>query len=125
MLNWLMKLFGGAPQPRKMLDLEARLAPKDPVSPLHGEGEFEAWEDGSWRFEVEVEGPDGTPAPAGLVAFIDGVDVGPLTPRGDEAELKLSSRAGNTLATLPDAGSVLEVKGPAGEHLNGDFLHDR
>jgi len=74
---------------------------------------------------VEVEGHDGSPAPQGLVAFIDGVEVGSLTPRGDEAELKLSHRAGDTLAAFPDAGSTLEVKGPAGEHLSGAFYHDR
>jgi len=126
MLNWLMKILGGGqPQMRKLLDLEARLVAGDPASMLHGDGEYEAWEDGSWSFEVEVEGHDGSPAPQGLVAFIDGVEVGSLTPRGDEAELKLSHRAGDTLAAFPDAGSTLEVKGPAGEHLSGAFHHDR
>lgn len=126
MLNWLMKLIGGGqPQVRKMLDLEARLVPGDPASRLHGDGEYEAWEDGSWSFEVEVESPDGTQAPQGLVAYIDGVEIGPLIPRGDEAQLKLSHRAGDALATFPEVGSTLEVRGPSGEQLSGAFHHDR
>lgn len=127
MLNWLTKLFGGgAPRARKMLDLDARLSAADPASPLHGEAEYEAWEDGSWQFEVEVEGPDGTTAPAGLVAMINGAEVGALSPRGDEAELKLSQRRGDTLAVFPEVGSTIEVRDASGAVLvSGMFQPDR
>lgn len=126
MLDWLKNLFwGGGGRPRKVLDVEAHLAAADPTSALHGDGEYEAWDDGSWSFEVEVEGPDGTQAPAGITAFVDGVEIGTLVPRGDEAELKLSSRAGDTIAKTPAEGSTLEVRGPGGEQLSGTFRTDR
>lgn len=126
MFNWLIKLLGGGQsRVRKVLELEARLVATDSLLALHGDGEYEAWEDGSWAFEVEVEATNGSAVPEGLIAYIDGVEVGRLMPRGDEAELKVSHRAGDSLAMFPDSGAKLEVKGVAGEHLSGTFHHDR
>ena len=125
MLNWLKSLFGGgANRPVKTVDIEARLIAVDPASRLHGEAEFEAWADGRWSFEAEVESPDGgPPVPIGLVVHVDGVMIGPLTNRGDEAELKLRSDTGDA-AQMPKVGSSVEVHGPNGLLLSGMFHQD-
>lgn len=126
MLNWLKSLFGsGGGRPAKTVDIEAHLSAVDPASPLHGDAEFEAWEDGGWSFEAEVEGPDhGPPPPAGLTVVIDGKLVGPLTLRGDEAELKLRSGQG-VIPVVPAVGSTVEIHGPTGVLLTGTFQQDR
>ncbi|MEL7492323.1 MAG: hypothetical protein AAGJ73_16575, partial [Pseudomonadota bacterium] len=87
MLNWLKSLFASPPRAAKLLDLEAHLAAPDGGS-LHGDAEFEAWDDGRWEFEAELDHPGGAPA-GPLEVFVDGVLIGELTTRGSESELKL------------------------------------
>ncbi|MEO0465896.1 MAG: hypothetical protein AAF216_05095 [Pseudomonadota bacterium] len=125
MFNLLKSLFSGGPKaPAKVTDIEPRLAPVDPASPYHGEAEFEAWEDARWTFKAEVETRDGgPPVPGGLIVHVDGVAIGPLTNRGDEAELKLQAHTGDA-TQLPRQGSSVEVHGPAGPLLSGTLRND-
>lgn len=124
MFNWIKGLFGGGTASRQVLELKALLvAPQG--GPLRGEAEFEGWENGDWELEVEVEGPDGQPAPQGLSVLVDGVLLGELTARGDEAELKRSSRLGHEATVSPRVGSVIEVHGTQGLLLTGSFKPDR
>ncbi|MEL6324233.1 MAG: hypothetical protein AAGJ29_06400 [Pseudomonadota bacterium] len=122
MLNWLMRLFGTSPRARKIIDLEAHL---DAVSgsPLHGDIEFEAYDDGYWELEIEIDHPSGPPA-GPLDVKIGGEVVITLVPsNGHETEHKLVSGR-DVIPLEPLAGMAVEVAGPDGQLLTGTLRAD-
>ncbi|MEL6473869.1 MAG: hypothetical protein AAFQ21_07265 [Pseudomonadota bacterium] len=122
MLNWLKSLFSGPPRARKRVDLDARLSAPD-GGPLHGEEEFEAYDDGRWSFEVEVEHGHGG-APAGpLEAYLNVTSLGTLSLRGDESELKLFSDTG-ALPMEPAEGMAIDVRASGAIVVAGTFRRD-
>ena len=126
MLNFLKQLFQGTPRARKTLDLEARLTAAD-GSRMHGELEYEAYEDGSWELDIEVD--HFSPAPAGpLSVRIDGTEVHalPVATNRHESEAELSSRRGDTLSAQPSAGSKADIIDANGTVLmSGVFARER
>ena len=122
MWNWLKNLFGGAPRARKTIDLEAHLASVD-GGLLHGDAEYEEYDDGSWSFEAELE--HAGPAPAGPIeVFIDGVKIADLAPRDDESEVKLRSGV-DALAKTPTLGAAVEIRAGGAAVVKGVFQADR
>lgn len=125
MLNWLKKVFQYEPRPVKVKEIEARLSATD-GGHLHGDIEFEEYEDGNWEFEVEIE--HGRKPPEGPYDIrVNGQTVYslPVDMRRDETEKKYGSKFGDTLSIQPDTGMQVEVHTPAGLVLSGVFVPDR
>lgn len=126
MLNFLKQVFQGTPRARKTVDLEARLIAAD-GGQMHGELEYEAYEDGSWELDIEVD--HFTPAPAGpLRVRIDGKEVYslPVSTNRHESEAELSLKRGDTLLATPSVGSKAEIFDAHGTILmSGTFAPER
>lgn len=122
MLDFLKNMFGGK-KAAKTADLEAVLTSSIP-GVLKGEAEFEAYNDGSWELEVEVEKEAGAALAGPITVHIDGQQIGELAFRGKEAELKLKSGR-DTLSRAIASGTLIEVHGAAGAKLlSGTFAPD-
>ena len=119
MLNWLKSLFHVAPAPRKTVELQAKLLPTNGHR-LHGEAEFELYDNDGWELEAEVDFPSGERATS-MIMYIDGNPVLDLRPDYDESEGKLSSRRGDILDILPMEGMSVEIRQGDQTVLTGTF----
>ena len=124
MMNFLKKLFQSEPRPMKITNIEARLNAAD-GGRMHGELEYEAYDNGQWELEIDIEHMG--PAPNGpLDIRIDGRSLMslPVSQRGNDTEVKLSSRRGDTLSVTPAIGMSVEVRNATGVLLTGTFAAD-
>ena len=124
MMNFLKKLFQSEPRPMKITNIVARLNAAD-GGRMHGELEYEAYDNGQWELEIDIEHMG--PAPNGpLDIRIDGRSLMslPVSQRGNDTEVKLSSRRGDTLSVTPAIGMSVEVRNATGVLLTGTFAAD-
>ncbi|MEM8616817.1 MAG: hypothetical protein AAGF20_07760 [Pseudomonadota bacterium] len=123
MLDWLKSLFQSAPRPNKIIDLEAYLSPA-PGYTCTGDFECEAWDNGDWEIEIEVD--HNGPAPDGPWSVqVNGIEITQMTPSARH-ETELTLRAGqNTLEFALKAGMSVELHGPNGLLLSGTLQKDR
>lgn len=124
MFGWLKSLFNSDPAPRKISELEAKLYAPDGSRAVWGDVEFDAYEDGGWSLEIEIDHP--TEKPSGpLELKINGVTVHTfdVSPR-HETETKLNSLLGHTLAQAPEMGMTADVYSGGTMILSGTFQHD-
>jgi len=122
--DWLRHLFQTQPRGLKIVELEAHLAAVDGGT-LHGDVEFEGYDNGHWELDIDIEHPAGAPD-GPLDLKIDGQTITTLTPsRPDETERTLRPDRGDTLVVDPKVGMAVEVVGPTGTILIGTLALDR
>ncbi|MEM9374866.1 MAG: hypothetical protein AAGA72_01510 [Pseudomonadota bacterium] len=119
MLSWFKSLSKIKPLPRKTMELQANLQAIGGL-PMHGEAEFETYENGEWEFETEVDFRNGSPAEP-LTVYMKGRPIMSLRAEYDESEGKLSSRRGDILSVTPEEGMPIEVKRGGQTVLAGQF----
>lgn len=122
MLNLLRSIFQPKPRAQKLIDLEARLAPATGYT-CTGDFECEAWDNGHWEIEVEVDHNGSAPDGPWHVR-VDNKEITVMTPSArHETEVKL--RAGrDNLAFALEAGMKVEIHGPSGLMLSGTLHPD-
>ena len=125
MLNWLKRVLQYQPRPVKIKNIEARLSSANGAR-VHGDIEYEEYEDGNWELEIEIE-YGRTPPEGPFDVRIAGKPICslPVDTRRDETEKKFLSKIGDTIAVQPDIGMTVEVHTPAGLLLSGTFAPDR
>lgn len=119
MLNWLKSVVSGSASARPVTELAAKLLPIDNHR-LFGEAEFEVYQDQSWSLEVEVEFRNGQRARP-LCVHVEGQPMLKLCPDLDESEGKLSSRRGDDLPLMIEAGMQIDVRQDGIIVLSGRF----
>lgn len=122
MLSWLKSIFGGAPRAQKIVDLEAKLLPTEGYV-CDGDFECEAYDNGDWSIEIEVD--HNGPAPEGpWRVLIDGRQITDMTPSArDETELHLRSGR-DTLDFQLAEGMTVELHDAQGVFLSGTLRRD-
>lgn len=125
MLNWLKRVFQYEPAPKKIKDIEAHLSAANGGF-IHGDIEYEEYEDGNWELEIEIEhGRTPPEGPYDVRIAGKALNALPVDTRRDETEKKYFSKHGDTLPLTPDVGMSVEVHTPAGLLLSGTFGIDR
>ena len=123
MLNWLKTVFQYAPAPRKLQELEAKLSAPDGRRDLYGDIEFDSYEDGGWKLEIEIEHPQEKPEGPLEIRF-DGMPVKAFdVARGPDTEVTYRSTHSD-LAKRPDARTKVDVYSASGVILSGVFVID-
>jgi hypothetical protein len=123
MLNLLRSIFQPKPRAQKLVDLEARLSPASGYT-CSGDLECEAWDNGNWEIEIEVD--HNGPAPEGpWRVLVDAREITTMTPSArHETEVKLRNGQHNLEFAL-EAGMQVEIHGPSGLMLSGTLHPDR
>jgi len=124
MLDWLKKVTKYKPAPVKVAQFEARLSAPDGTTAVYGDIEFDTYEGGDWKLEIEIEHPKGAPESPFDIRF-NGVSVAIIeADKGFDTE-KTFSTAYYDLVQHPMIGTKVEVHGPSGLLLTGTFVDDR
>ena len=121
MLEWLKRVTQYEPRPTKIIDIEAKLKDAN-GGPMYGEIEYEQYEDGNWELEIEIEHANTQPeGPFDIRLNGKPIASVPVSLRGFDTEKRFTSKAGDTLHTVPNIGAVIEVRTPTGILLTGSF----
>ncbi|MEO0878782.1 MAG: hypothetical protein AAFY22_03625 [Pseudomonadota bacterium] len=108
---------------RKTLELEARLSSPS-GEPIYGEIEFDEYNDGSWRLEIELKHRE-TPLHMNgpIDVRVDGVAVGAIAAGPGVTYFRRSQRDG-PLGIEPQLGQRIEIVQGGSVIAAGEFEHD-
>jgi len=132
MLNWIFTLLRGSSdgfkisykgsRSRKIADLEARLVAA-PGKPLRGELECEAWENGDWKIDIEIDHPHEIPAGPWQI-FVNGKKITEMQPSMRHETEKTMRSDRDMLAFKLEPGMPVEVRNREGVMLSGTLQVD-